>query len=110
MKKRGWSCLLASLLLALSLTACGQSAAPEASAPAETETQAQVQTQTISGVVNRKGDFLVLLTDDGEYQPFSFGDGVSGDGLEEGDSVTITYTGTLGDENNTPTAVAIEKQ
>lgn len=101
---------MAGLLLMFSLAACGKPAVPESPAPVESETQTPVQTQTVSGVVNRNGEFLVLLTDDGAYQPFTFGEGVSGDDLEEGDSVTVTYTGPLGDEDNTPTAVAIEKQ
>ena len=40
---------------------------------------------TVEGVVNRNGDFLVLLTDEGEYQTFEFGAGVDTGALEEGD-------------------------
>ena len=64
---------------------------------------------TVSGVVNRLGDFLVLLTEDGEYQTFDFGEEVDTGALEEGDQVTVTYTGELGSEDSTPVAVAVEK-
>ena len=65
---------------------------------------------TVEGVVNRNGDFLVLLTDEGEYQTFEFGAGVDTGALEEGDCVSVTYTGELGKEDSTPTAVSISKQ
>ena len=66
--------------------------------------------RTVEGVVNRNGDFLVLLTDEGEYQTFEFGAGVDTGALEEGDCVSVTYTGELGKEDSTPTAVSISKQ
>ena len=53
---------------------------------------------------------LVLLTDEGEYQTFEFGAGVDTGALEEGDCVSVTYTGELGKEDSTPTAVSISKQ
>lgn len=65
---------------------------------------------TVEGVVNRNGDFLALLTDEGEYQAFEFGAGVDTGALEEGDCVSVTYTGELGKEDSTPTAVSISKQ
>ena len=64
---------------------------------------------TVNGVVNRMGDFLVLLTDDGTYQVFDFGEDVEQGRLEEGDSVTVTYTGELGSEDPVPVAVSVEK-
>ena len=62
------------------------------------------------GRCGRNGDFLVLLTDEGEYQTFEFGAGVDTGALEEGDCVSVTYTGELGKEDSTPTAVSISKQ
>ena len=53
---------------------------------------------------------LVLLTDEGEYQTFEFGAGVDTGALEEGDCISVTYTGELGKEDSTPTAVSISKQ
>ena len=64
---------------------------------------------TVNGVVNCMGDFLVLLTDDGTYQVFDFGEDVDQGRLEEGDSVTVTYTGELGSEDPVPVAVSVEK-
>ena len=65
---------------------------------------------TVEGVVNRNGDFLVLLPDEGEYQTFEFGAGVDTGALEEGDCVSVTYTGELGKEDSTTTAVSVTKQ
>ena len=45
-----------------------------------------------------------------EYQAFEFGAGVDTGALEEGDCVSVTYTGELGKEDSTPTAVSISKQ
>ena len=53
---------------------------------------------------------LSLLTDEGEYQAFELGAGVDTGALEEGDCVSVTYTGELGKEDSTPTAVSISKQ
>ena len=50
----------------------------------------------------------MLLAND-EYQVFDLGQGVSTDGLEEGDEVTVVYTGTLGDEKTPPVAIEIDK-
>ena len=67
------------------------------------------ETAAISGVVNRLDDYLVLLTDDGEYVVFDFGKDVDAAALEEGDSVTVTYTGELGSEDPAPVAASVEK-
>ena len=67
------------------------------------------ETAAISGVVNRLDDYLVLLTDDGEYMVFDFGEDVDSSSLEEGDRVTVSYTGQLGSEDPAPVAVSIEK-
>ena len=60
-------------------------------------------------MVNRLDDYLVLLTDDGEYMVFDFGEDVDSSSLEEGDRVTVSYTGQLGSEDPAPVAVSIEK-
>ena len=64
----------------------------------------------VVGGVTGNGDFLVLLTDEGEYQTFEFGAGVDTGALEEGDCISVAYTGELGKEDSTPTAVSISKQ
>ena len=119
------------LAIMLGLSACGNAAkntpAPTTPAPVETttpveestapadETAAPAETgkpneeeHAISGIINRMDDYLVLLAND-EYQVFDLGQGVSTDGLEEGDEVTVVYTGTLGDEKTPPVAIEIDK-
>ena len=87
--------LISVLLLLAILTACGTDREGAAGG-------------TVEGVVNRNGDFLVLLTDEGEYQAFEFGAGVDTGALEEGDCVSVTYTGELGKEDSTPTAASLD--
>ena len=94
--------ILAALIL-LTLAACG-SEKTDAGNDGKEEDSA-----TVNGVVNCMGDFLVLLTDDGTYQVFDFGEDVDQGRLEEGDSVTVTYTGELGSEDPVPVAVSGEK-
>lgn len=121
------------LCLMLSLAACGQKdsgkqestdqdqttveeqanqPADNGEDPAETQddkaNDAQEE-QTISGVVNRLDDYLVLLDNDDEYRIFDFGEGVDQSKLAEGDKVTVTYTGELGSEDPAPVAVSIQK-
>ena len=91
--------LLAALLL-LTLAACGSKAQGGSGSAEEAE---------VSGYVNRLGDYLVLLTGDGEYQGMDYGKGVSVDGFAEGDSVEITYTGELGVDGAAPVITAISK-
>ena len=90
--------LLLTVCLVLSLAACGG----EKEQADEAEDQ-----KTISGVVNQLGSYLVLLDSDGEYHIFDFGEDVDQGSLEEGDRVTVTYTGTLDNEDPSPVAVAI---
>ena len=101
MKK--YLCILLAFALVLTLAACG-SEKTDAGNDGKEEDSA-----TVNGVVNRMGDFLVLLTDDGTYQVFDFGEDVDQGRLEEGDSVTVTYTGELGSEDPVPVAVSVEK-
>lgn len=121
--KRTAAILLVGVMV-LSLAACGKTAkepaAPE-TAPVETtaaveettpveETAAPNDTEehAVSGIVNRLGDYLTLLADD-EYLVFDLGEGVSTEGLEEGDQVTVVYTGDLGSEETPPVVTQIAK-
>lgn len=92
------------LMLGMPLSACGQSGQPGGGPDASEST---VQTQVVSGVINRKGDFLVLLTDDGEYQVMDLSESVSLDDYSEGDSVKVTYAGELGNEDAPPVVLEI---
>ena len=123
-------------VMALSLAACGKTAkespAPATTAPVETTTPvtdttapvdettpvdetAPAETGTpneeehaVSGVVNKLGDFLTLLVDD-EYHIFDCAKYLNTGGVNEGDEVTVVYTGTLDDENTPPVAIEITK-
>lgn len=115
-------CTVLMLCLVLSLAACGQSnsnnnsapgstpesSVPESSMPESAGTE-ETETQTISGIVNRLGNYLVLLDDQDNYLIFDFGEDVDSSTLAEGDRVTVTYTGELGSEDPSPVAVAIQK-
>ena len=127
--KRAASILLLGTMV-LSLVACGKTsgpAAPDATAPAETtaaveetapadtaapvdETAAPSDTEehVVSGIVNRLGDHLVLLVDE-DYLVFELGKDLNTGGVNEGDEVTLVYTGTLGDEKNPPVVTEITK-
>ena len=93
------------------LSACGKAdsgkkADDGSSQPQSTE---KVEEKKVSGIINRMGDYLMLLTGDGEYQVMDYGKGVSVDGFAEGDSVEITYTGELGVDGAAPVITAISK-
>jgi hypothetical protein len=102
------------LLLTLPLSACssGESAkesktpAPESS---QTEPVIQTEEQVVHGIINRIDDYLVLLTEDGNYLSMDLGEGVTLDGFEEGDNVDVTYTGNLEAEEILPVVTAITK-
>lgn len=107
--KRMVCLVMAVMLAALSLTACGMVGARKSDSKPSASTAAQAEGKTVHGVINRKGDYLVLLTDDGEYQIMDYGKDVNADDFAEGDKVNITYTGELGVEGSTPVIVAISK-
>ncbi len=69
-------------------------------APAETGTPNEEE-HAVSGVVNKLEDYLVLVVGD-DYQVFDFAKDLKVDGINEGDEVTVVYTGTLGDEKTPP--------
>ena len=107
--KRMISGVLAALML-LTLAACSSGTGNVSGTDDTTGSGADAEeTAAISGVVNRLDDYLVLLTDDGEYMVFDFGEDVDSSSLEEGDRVTVSYTGQLGSEDPAPVAVSIEK-
>lgn len=121
--KRTAAILLVGVMV-LSLAACGKTA-KESSAPetAPVETTAAVEETTpveetaapndteehvVSGVVNRLGDHMVLLVDE-DYLVFDLDKDLNTGGVNEGDNVTLVYTGTLGDEKNPPVVTEITK-
>lgn len=116
--------LALSLLLVLPLAACSnpfaakteESMAPQSSAMVQDDmgkkdemADKDMAEQKVHGIINRMDEYLVLLTDDGEYQVMDLGEGVTLDGFAEGDSVNVTFTGKLGVESETPVVTAIVK-
>lgn len=89
------------------LTACGQK--KDAGGQTEDGKDTAAEEQTISGIINRLGEYLVLLDENSEYHIFDFDEAVDLSSLEEGDSVTVTYTGTLDSDDPAPVAITIEK-
>ena len=99
-KTSHWVLLALALSTVLLLAACG------ASGSAADGSQ---QEESVTGTINRLDtDYLVLITDDGEYQVMDFGENFSAEGFSEGDDVVITYTGTLGNEEKPPVITAME--
>lgn len=99
--------------LVLSLTACGRMEAPEKASPSSSLAESgtvETKSASVTGVINRIGDYLVLLTEKDEYQIFDFHQGLDITGFQEGDRVEVTYTGVLGDENATPVATQLVKK
>ena len=99
------------MMVMLALSACGKMGGGKAAdaSPSQPQSTEQMEEKKVSGIINQMGDYLVLLTGDGEYQVMDYGKGVSADGFEEGDSVEITYTGELGVEGSNPVITAISK-
>ena len=99
-KTSHWVLLALALSTVLLLAACG--AAGRAADGSQ-------QKETITGTINRLDtDYLVLITDDGEYQVMDFGENFSVEGFSEGDDVVSTYTGTLENEEKPPVITAME--
>lgn len=107
--KRMICLVMAVMLAALCLTACGTIRGGRENSQPTSSTSAQAEGKTVQGIINQKGDYLVLLTDEGEYQVMNYGKGVNADDFAEGDKVSITYTGELGVEGSMPVITAISK-
>ena len=109
------------MLMALAMTSCsmlGSGKQADKSTPAsssQTDTSEQSQGEekkeekVVQGTINKIDTYLVLLTEDGEYQVMDYGEGVTLDDFFEGDKVEVTYTGELGVDSSTPVIVSIAK-
>ena len=111
MMKRKICLILTLVMVMLALSACGKMGGGKTAdaSPSQPQSTEKEEDKKVSGIINQMGDYLVLLTGDGEYQVMDYGKGVSADGFEEGDSVEITYTGELGVEGSNPVITAISK-
>ena len=111
MKRRIYM-IIALVLLVTTLAACRSAGGSKQSAEPQnspTESAAQAEGKVVHGVINKIDNYLLLLTDDGEYHAMDFGDGVTLDDFAEGDKVDVTYTGQLDVEGTNPVIVAITK-
>ena len=119
MKKIGMLVLATCLLL--SLAACGKNTETKKDTEESVTTEESrsteesqfmeepVDEETINGIINRLGDYLVLLGSDENYHIFDLGEGVDKESLAEGDSVKVFYVGELDRKDPAPVAVSIEK-
>lgn len=112
---------LALLALTLSLTSCtlfkGNKSQPQKPMASESSQstagdksdEEQKEEKVVRGTINKIDNYLVLLTEDDEYQIMDYGEGVTVDEFMEGDKVEVTYTGELGVDSSTPVIVSIAK-
>lgn len=114
--KRQVIALALSAALMVTAVGCGNdggksttAAAVDQSTEATTAATTEVKTESISGVINKLGDQLLLITEQDQYFWFSI-EGVDVTGLAEGDSVVINYTGELVEKSENLKAVTIEKK
>ena len=80
--KRMICLVMAVMLAALCLTACGTIRGGRENSQPTSSTSAQAEGKTVQGIINQKGDYLVLLTDEGEYQVMNYGKGVNADDFD----------------------------
>ena len=93
--------LVLTVCLLLPLVACGQKG--------EGKKDDAEETKPISGIVNKLDSYLVLLDSNGDYHIFDYGEDVDQSTLEEGDKITVTYTGTLSEVDGLDgTVVSVE--
>ena len=107
------ACMALALMMAgLSLTGCGTKGGGTNQPPASSQptvTEEKSESKVVHGVINRIDNYLLLLTDDGEYQIMEYGEGITMDGFAEGDRVDVSYTGELGVDGTYPVITAITK-
>lgn len=102
-------------LLAASLTACGSKPAEnkDTGSSASSSNSASAES-TLSGTLDEKKDFMFVVTDEkGASYEFTFDASAKPEGLDdaaEGDSVTVTYKGTVSEADPFDgTVISVEK-
>lgn len=107
--------LACTALLAASLTACGSKPAENTPADSSASSSDSASAESkLSGTLDEKKDFMFVVTDEkGAAYEFTFDASAKPEGLDdaaEGDSVTVTYTGTISEADPFDgTVISVEK-
>ena len=113
--KKTFLLLACTALLAASLTACGEGPAEnkDTCSSASSSDSASAESK-LSGTLHEKKDFMFVVTDEkGAAYEFTFDASAKPEGLDdvaEGDSVTVTYKGTVSEADPFDgTVISVEK-
>ena len=106
--------LACTALLAASLTACGSKPAENTDTDTGSSASDSASAEsTLSGTLDEKKDFIVVTDEKGAAYEFTFDASAKPEGLDdaaEGDSVTVTYKGTVSEADPFDgTVISVEK-
>ena len=112
--KKTFLLLACTALLAASLTACGSKPAENTPAGSSSSSDSASAESRLSGTLDEKKDFMFVVTDEkGAAYEFTFDASAKPEGLDdvaEGDSVTVTYKGTVSEADPFDgTVISVEK-
>lgn len=112
--KKTFLLLACTALLAASLTACGSKPAENTDTGSASSSDSASAESKLSGTLDEKKDFMFVVTDEkGASYEFTFDASAKPEGLDdvsEGDSVTVTYTGTVSEADPFDgTVISVEK-
>lgn len=112
--KKTFLLLACTALLAASLTACGEGPAENTDTGASSSSDSASAESKLSGTLDEKKDFMFVVTDEkGAAYEFTFDASAKPEGLDdvsEGDSVTVTYKGTVSEADPFDgTVISVEK-
>lgn len=112
--KKTFLLLACTALLAASLTACGSGPAENTDTGSSSASDSASAESKLSGTLDEKKDFMFVVTDEkGAAYEFTFDASAKPEGLDdvaEGDSVTVTYKGTVSEADPFDgTVISVEK-
>ena len=112
--KKTFLLLACTALLAASLTACGSKPAEKTDTGSASSSDSATAESKLSGTLDEKKDFMFVVTDEqGASYEFTFDASAKPEGLDdvsEGDSVTVTYKGTVSEADPFDgTVISVEK-
>lgn len=112
--KKTFLLLACTALLAASLTACGSKPAENTDTGSASSSDSASAESRLSGTLDEKKDFMFVVTDEkGAAYEFTFDASAKPEGLDdvaEGDSVTVTYKGTVSEADPFDgTVISVEK-